>query len=746
MSTACDIALRLQLLQAGYSPIPLYGKEPPIYGRNNSKKGLAGWQNLNGVTREQIEMWGRTWPDAHNTGILTRLMPTLDADILNEEAARAVEDHVREFHEERGYVLVRTGKAPKRAIPFRTDEPFEKIVANLVAPSGSTEKIEFLADGQQVACFGIHPDTGKAYGWHGGEPGQIARGDLPYIRGKEARHLVDGIVELLVRDFHYAHAPGRPKNQRKSSSANHGTDRGGGAADWQWLLDNIREGRELHDSLRDLAAKMVKSGMSAGAVVNQLRALMEGSTTPHDKRWRERYSEIPRLVDSAEAFREIRDTQPGEGTAEQREVRLEDFVAYMPMHSYIFTPTREMWPASSVNARIKPILQETGKAVSASAWLDVGAPVEQMTWAPGLPMLIKGRLVSEGGWIERPGCTVFNLYRPPAIVPCNAAGAIPWLDHVHRVYPDEADHIVRWLAHRVQRPQEKINHALVLGGLQGIGKDTLIEPAKRAVGPWNVFEVSPQHLLGRFNGFVKSVILRVNEARDLGDVDRFSFYDHMKAYTAAPPDVLRVDEKNLREYSVLNCCGVIITTNHKADGIYLPADDRRHFVAWSDLTKDDFTADYWTRIWSWYDRGGDRRVAAYLLELDISAFDAKAPPPKTTAFWDIVDAGRATEDAELADVLDRLGSPAVTTLARVQNEATNDFEIWIRDRRNRRQIPHRFEQCGYVPVRNDAADSGLWVINRTRQVVYAKASLSVRDRLAAARELAQGASGEQSMQ
>jgi len=82
-------------------------------------------------------------------------------------------------------------------------------------------------------------------------------------------------------------------------------------------------------------------------------------------------------------------------------------------------------------------------------------------------------------------------------------------------------------------------------------------------------------MLGRFNGFLKSVILRVNEARDLGEIDRFAFYDHMKAVTAAPPDVLRVDEKNLREYSVPNVCGVIITTNHKTDGIHLPADDRR---------------------------------------------------------------------------------------------------------------------------------------------------------------------------
>ena len=72
----------------------------------------------------------------------------------------------------------------------------------------------------------------------------------------------------------------------------------------------------------------------------------------------------------------------------------------------------------------------------------------------------------------------------------------------------------------------------LLGGAQGIGKDTLLEPVKHAVGPWNFREVSPQQMLGRFNGFLKSVILRISEARDLGDVNRFEFYDHMKAYTA----------------------------------------------------------------------------------------------------------------------------------------------------------------------------------------------------------------------
>jgi hypothetical protein len=104
----------------------------------------------------------------------------------------------------------------------------------------------------------------------------------------------------------------------------------------------------------------------------------------------------------------------------------------------------------------------------------------------------------------------FNLYRPPVIEMGDAAKAGRWTEHVKRVYPEDAEHIIKWLAHRVQRPHEKINHALVLGGNQGVGKDTLLERVKQAVGPWNFAEVSPSQILGRFNGFFKSVVLRVS--------------------------------------------------------------------------------------------------------------------------------------------------------------------------------------------------------------------------------------------
>src|SRR5215471_18579865 len=48
-------------------------------------------------------------------------MPALDLDIINEEAARYIESLIDEHFSEMGYVLVRIGKPPKRAIIFRTN-------------------------------------------------------------------------------------------------------------------------------------------------------------------------------------------------------------------------------------------------------------------------------------------------------------------------------------------------------------------------------------------------------------------------------------------------------------------------------------------------------------------------------------------------------------------------------------------------------------------------------------------------
>ena len=295
---ATILEIRQALVDRGYVPIPVTGKVPPF----------KRWQKIENVSRPMLEAWGRNWPSANNTGILTRHTPTLDADILNEPAAIAIEELVRDRFEERGYILPRIGRAPKRAIPFRTLDPFAKITANLIAANdGSTgEKIEFMGDGQQIVAAGIHPDTGKPYAWPLGNPTDIAHDDLPDISEAEAKQLVDDVVELLCRDFDYRRAVGRPARKGNGAPA-------GATEDWQHLINNILAGNDLHANTRDLAAKMVRAGTDGGATVNFLRGLMNSSAAPRDDRWQERYDNLPRQVDSIQAKIE-REQAPGVGT------------------------------------------------------------------------------------------------------------------------------------------------------------------------------------------------------------------------------------------------------------------------------------------------------------------------------------------------------------------------------------------------------------------------------------------------
>jgi hypothetical protein len=91
------------------------------------------------------------------------------------------------------------------------------------------------------------------------------------------------------------------------------------------------------------------------------------------------------------------------------------------------------------------------------------------------------------------------------------------------------------------------------------------------------------------------------------------------------------------------------------------------------------------------------------------------------------------------DVLDALGAPNAVTLDQVASAATLTqpaFAEWLRDRRNARRVPHRFEDCHYVVVRNPHDTEGRWKMDGKRHTVYGKTSLTERERIDAAFKLA----------
>lgn len=425
------------------------------------------------------------------------------------------------------------------------------------------------------------------------------------------------------------------------------------------------------------------------------------------------------IKDVWQSFRPEEEAPEPEQAADER-VTAADFCFVAPEDKFLCLPTRQPWTAQAIERRLfKGAANAIAKACS----------VEQMSWMPGKPLFVDDCIISEGGVSVQQGYRVVNQYRAPdRPKDGNPNDIAPWMEHLMRVFPDTYEHIIAWMAHRIQKPWEKLNHALVLGGKQGIGKDSILEPLKIGVGHSNFAEISPSKLTSEFTGYLQSIVLRVSEARD--NDNRFELYERSKTITTAPPDTLRVNEKHTKEYHIPNVTGVIFTTNHH-DGLFLPPDDRRHHVSFCEnFSKEDFSPEYWKALWNWYsDSNGAANVIAFLEQPErLEGFDAKNPPPKTEAWHEMVTQGCSPEEAELADVLDRMGMPEVMRLTEVIAIAPEDTKKWFNDRKNRRRIPHLMEASGYRSVRSPFAKDGRWVIKGERFVIYALESMTDGER------------------
>jgi hypothetical protein len=425
-------------------------------------------------------------------------------------------------------------------------------------------------------------------------------------------------------------------------------------------------------------------------------------------------------------------------------IDLDDFVAYLPNHTFICRKTRAFWSREGVNAAFPDAV------IPASEQIEHAEPTHCLSWLPGEREIVRDTVVMAGGRVAAANYRTYNLYMPPTLKPVEG-DASPWLDHFKRIYPDNWGHIVDCFASKVQHPALKINHSLVLGGLPGIGKDTLLEPPRRAVGTWNFAEVTPNRILdGKFNGYRQSVILRISEAKDLGDYDRYNFAEATKILIAAPPDTLEVNDKYREMIYVPNVVLVVITTNHRVGAVHLTRDDRRHYVCWSEAKKEDFDEAYWKKIWGWYEKeNGFAIVADFLLKRDLSRFDPKAPPKLTPAFWAMVDAEVAVETTELAALIDGLGvrqadgeieRPKAVTVSMILSSmikagATGSFKSGCATEKTVAAFRISSSNADTL-FRNDADKrDGIWVIDGKRQVVYVQRELTNQEAHNAINEL-----------
>ena len=351
-------------------------------------------------------------------------------------------------------------------------------------------------------------------------------------------------------------------------------------------------------------------------------------------------------------------------SGEEESSPLNDYIFAQYSNQCVYLPNGEEHSPEGVNRRFAGWMLKNGyKKKKAVDLIAENCTVTSRTYAPKMKNRINFGFDSKGGEvIPKPEGCLFNEYEPPPDLGGDARKAMPWVRFVFRLMPRRGDakQFIRYLAHRVQRPWEKPRYALLIGGEQGIGKDTAIGACTPAWGYCNEANIDPNQILTGFNEYAQSVLVRVNEAGDLKDGTRWELYNSAKVLIAGNPDSQTVNPKYGKKYSIMLCCGVIFTTNNlNAGAIFLDRDDRRFDViqcataAELGLETKEKKAAFFKKFYGWLKEGGGfAHVQAYLKSVNISKFEP-AVHRVSQAHKDLVQAANMADDWFLS-VIDAL--------------------------------------------------------------------------------------------
>lgn len=153
-----------------------------------------------------------------------------------------------------------------------------------------------------------------------------------------------------------------------------------------------------------------------------------------------------------------------------------------------------------------------------------------------------------------------------------------------------ADHLTKWIAHKIRYPGRKARHCVLVVGPQGTGKTWLAEFMTRMLGASNVALVSPSVLAGKFNGYAAGSALNIVEELADPNIPGFTLVDKLKDLITNPS--VSVERKGRDSTKEMSVADYLFLTNH-IDQIPIPSLDERRWFVVMDSRRSDFTARLW---------------------------------------------------------------------------------------------------------------------------------------------------------
>lgn len=279
--------------------------------------------------------------------------------------------------------------------------------------------------------------------------------------------------------------------------------------------------------------------------------------------------------------------------------------------------------------------------------------VDKLDFAPRMPRVF-----------EEKGIVYGNTWCASQVSTGIEGDCSSWLNHWdHLGWSEHREHHLQWMAYTLKHPEDKINHALILGGMEGIGKDFLLFPLVMAMGEY-AESIDGAELLSNHNEYLMACkLLCINET-ELGDHnDAKMVSSRLKRIAAAPPNTLRVNPKGITAINIRNIVNVVMTTNDRVP-LRLASVSRRFHALWSRLNvrdeNDEMTVEwkaYWTDRWQWMNKNFEACIYYLMNHVDISQFNPGAAPPMTEFLRDIRESSKSAPQITIENfIIERVGA------------------------------------------------------------------------------------------
>ena len=210
---------------------------------------------------------------------------------------------------------------------------------------------------------------------------------------------------------------------------------------------------------------------------------------------------------------------------------------------------------------------------------------------------------------------ICNTYVPH--VPIATAGDVtPFLELLTRLLPDPHDQniVLAFMATCVQKPGKKIRWMIVLQGVEGNGKSTMLQIMHYCMGLKYTHKPKAAKIANQFNGWLNEKLLILIEEIHINN-ERHELVEAIKDWIT--DTIIEVEGKSINQDMIQNHANFMATTNYN-DAIPKTKNDRRFAVFFTaqqsvdHLWRDGLTEKYFFKLHTWLEGDGYAHVCHWL--------------------------------------------------------------------------------------------------------------------------------------